>query len=148
MWVARDMRVFAGQFGDMAQRLQAALGRDAADVYDIRARAFALLEEVEDEGPCYAFELLDGRIVFISGQEFYEGPRFPSLDFSLVYPLDLFGSAVDLLIAKNGSKTAPARQISAASRQGLDVPEHLEIRNGRIDDLDTVLRSSSQPGSA
>jgi hypothetical protein len=35
-------------------------------------------EEIEDEGACFAFQI-EGRneIVFLSGQEFYEGPRLP-----------------------------------------------------------------------
>lgn len=144
IWVGRDMRVFAGQFSDMAQRLEAALLRDMADVYDIRARRFALLEEVEDEGPCYAFELYDNRMVFISGQEFYGGARFPCLDFSLVYPLDATGRAVDLIITKTGPKAAPARIIPAASRQRLATPEQLEVRDGRIDDLEAVLAPSNR----
>jgi hypothetical protein len=102
-------------------------------VYDIRARAFAQFEEVEDEGACYAFELEGDRLVFITGQEFYEGARFPSLGFSLVYVLDERERTVDMFVDKRGAKTAPAKTISAASKQALDIPEHLEVRSGRID---------------
>ena len=63
------------------QGLESALRRDAADVYDVRARAFVELEEFEDEGACYAFELDPGRVVFVSGQEFYEAARFPEPRF-------------------------------------------------------------------
>ena len=84
LWVRRDMRKDARHFEAAAGGLASALGRNAADVYDVRAGAFAEFEEIEDEGACYAFELEDGRLVSIAGQEFYPSARFPSLDFSLV----------------------------------------------------------------
>jgi len=52
----------------MAAGLQSALKKNAAEVYDVKSRAFAEFEEVEDEGACYAFELFDARLVFITGQ--------------------------------------------------------------------------------
>ena len=99
--------------------------------------------EIEDEGACYAFELDVGRIAFIQGQEFYESARFPSLDFSLAYVLDEADQSVDTLIDKRGAKAAPARRIPAAVKQRLDVPDHLEVRKGRIADLEDILATSS-----
>jgi hypothetical protein len=142
LWVRRDMRTFAGHLQDMARRLESALRRNAADVYDIRARAFAELEEAGDEGACYAFELDGHRIVFIIGQEFYESARFPSLDFSLVYVLDEEGQTVDMLIDKRGAKAAPARNIPAAVKEKYDLPQHLEVRSGRLDSLEDILAAS------
>jgi hypothetical protein len=139
LWVQRDMRTHARVFEDMSRGLQSALRRNAADVYDVRARSFAELEEIEDEGACYAFEMDDGRIAFIQGQEFYESARFPSLDFSLVYILDEAGRTVDMLLDKRGAKAAPARRIPPAVRQRLGVPDHLEVRRGRIADLEDIL---------
>jgi hypothetical protein len=139
LWVGRDLRRDAGAFEDMARSLDSALRRNAADVYDVRARRFAELEEIEDEGACYVFELEGGRLVFISGQEFYPGARFPSLDFSLVYVLDEHGHAPDMLIEKRGPRAAPAKLIPAAVKRKLELPDHLEIRAGRIDDLEDQL---------
>jgi hypothetical protein len=143
LWVRRDMRKDAGSFERMVHDLESALRRNAADVYDIRARALAAFEEIEDEGPCYAFELEGNRLVFITGQEFYEGARFPSLDFSLVYVLDEHDRTVDMFIDKRGAKTAPARTIPAASKRVLDVPNHLEVRPGRIDNVEASLTPSA-----
>src|SRR5688500_6733522 len=53
LWVRRDMRSHAGQLAGMVRSLQSAIRRNEADVYDIRARSFAVLEEIEDEGACY-----------------------------------------------------------------------------------------------
>jgi hypothetical protein len=142
-WVRRDMRVHGKQFEGIARDLESALKRNAADVYDVRARAFVTFEEIEDEGACYAFELEGDRLVFITGQQFYEGAKFPSLDFSLVYVLDEHGEAVDMFIDKRRPKTRPVRTVPAASKQALDIPEHLEVRAGRIDNLEEILGSSS-----
>ena len=69
---------------------------------------------MEDEGACFAFQLEDrDEIVFLSGQEFYETAKFPSLDFSLVFPLDESGRRVDMLIERRGAK----RLLSAVCRQ-------------------------------
>lgn len=139
LWVRRDMRKHAAQFEGTARGLESALKHNAADVYNVRARSFAELEEIEDEGACYAFELDGNRLVFITGQEFYESARFPSLDFSLVYVLDEAGQAVDMLIEKRGAKAEPVKKIPALIKKKLDVPEHLEVRTGTIDNLEDSL---------
>jgi hypothetical protein len=144
LWVRREMRTHARNFETMSGGLDSALRRNAVDVCDVRSRWFAELEEIEDEGACYAFEMDDDRIVFIQGQEFYESARFPSLDFSLVYVLNEADQIVDMLIDKRGAKAAPVRRIPAAVKQRLDVPGHLEVRRGRIADLEDILGGSSQ----
>jgi hypothetical protein len=133
--VARDLRKHASHFGDMAAGLQSALAANAADVYDVRARAFVEFEEEEDEGACYGFEIDGPRLVFLSGQEFYPGARFPSLDFSVVYIVDEAGRTVDMLIDKRGARAKPARTIPARDR--LERPEHLEVREGGIETIPT-----------
>lgn len=141
MWVRRDMRRDEGQLNAVAAGLSSASTRNEADVYDVRAVAFAEFEEIEDEGACYAFELDNRRLVFVMGQEFYPGARFPSLDFSLVHILDDKGNAVDMLIEKRGARTAPARTIPAAVKRRLTLPEHLEVRAGTVHTLEDGLES-------
>lgn len=135
LWMRRDAGRDAQNFNAMAAGLQSALKMNAADVFDVRALAYAEFEEVEDEGACYAFELSDNRLVFIAGQEFYESARFPSHDFSLVYVLDEAGRTVDMVIDKRGPKAKPARTIPASAKKGMELPEHLEVRPGTIDSL-------------
>jgi len=143
LWVRRDMRKHGGQLEQIARGLESALRRNAADVYAVRARSFAELEEIEDEGACYAFELDGNRLVFITGQGFYKSARFPSLDFSLVNLLDEAGQTVDTLIEKRGTRAAPARRISAEIKRKLNVPEHLEVRTGTVDSLEDSLGLAS-----
>jgi hypothetical protein len=140
LWVWRDLRKDAAIGQQWTRGLESALRRAEADVYDIRASAFVELEEFEDEGACYAFALDETRVVFISGQEFYEAARFPSLDFSLAYVLDEAGRVADMLIEKRGPRAAPARTIPFAVKHELAVPEHLEVRDIRLDELEQRLR--------
>jgi hypothetical protein len=146
LWVRRDMRKHAGQLEGIARGLESALRRNAADVYDVRASSFAVLEEIEDEGACYVFQLEGDRLVFIAGQEFYEAARFPSHDFSLVYILDEHGRRVDMFIDKRGAKAAPARTIPAVVKRKLDVPAHLEVHIGRIENLENCIGPPSEQG--
>lgn len=143
LWIQRDAGGHARQLDAICRGLESALRRSAADVYEIRATAFAEVEEFEDEGACYAFALDGERLVFITGQEFYRSATFPTLDFSLVYVLDEQGRTVDMFLEKRGSRAQPARTIPAAIKQSLDeLPEHLEVRRGTIDDLERVLAGS------
>ena len=113
LWARRDLRKDTASRQQWIQGLESALRRAEADVYDILAGAFVELEEFEDEGACYAFALDESRVVFISGQEFYEAARFPSLDFSLVYVLDEAGRVADMLIENVGPR--PRRRASFRS---------------------------------
>ena len=135
LWMRHDASKDARSLGAMASGLQSALKMSAADVYDVRARAFAEFEEIEDEGACYAFELSDNRLLFVVGQEFYESAKFPSLDFSLVHVLNEAGQTVDVVMDKRGPKAKPARTIPASVKEGMDMPEHLEVRLGTIESL-------------
>ena len=99
----------AKQFESMSRGLESALRRNTGDVYDIRATSFAEIEEIEDEGACYAFEMENGLVAFIQGHEFYDSARFPSLDFPLLYVLDETGHTVEMLIDKRGAKATYQR---------------------------------------
>ena len=45
-----------------------------------------------------------------------------------------------MLIEKRGAKAAPARTIPFAVKHGLEVPEHLEVVEGPLDQLEDRLR--------
>jgi hypothetical protein len=144
LWVRRDVRKDATYATEWTGRLESALRRNTADVFDVRARAFVELKEFEDEGACYAFALDDQRVVFVSGQDFYQAARFPSLDFSLVYALDEAGIPVDVVIDKRGPRMAPVRTISYQVKHGLEIPEHLEVVMTGLDGLEDRLRARVQ----
>ena len=143
LWVRRGLHHDLGRLRDMSRRYRSALRRNEGEVFRIQAKSFAEFEEVEDEGACYAFQLDGDRLAFVVGQGFYPRARFPSHDFSLVYPLDENGASIDMMIEKRGPRATAARTIPAATKLGLDLPEHLEVRKGGLEDLDEILRSRS-----
>lgn len=138
-WVWRDAKRDSRYAVGVAERLESALSRNEANVFDFEARSFVEFEEVEDEGACYAFDLGSGQIAFVAGQEFYPEARFPSLDFSLVYPLDAEGNEVDMLIEKRGPKEDPMRKIPRDVKMEFMIPEHLEVLEGQLGDLESLL---------
>ena len=146
LWLRRDQRNEDRDARQWTEGLESALRRNQADVFDIRASAFVELEEFEDEGACYAFALDDRRVVFVSGQEFYEAARFPSLNFALVYALDEKGRPADMLIEKRGARAAPVRTMPFAVKHTLEIPEHLEVVEASLDDLEVRLRARVQSG--
>ena len=125
--------------------MESALRRNEAHSFDIEAVAYAELEEWEDEGACWAFDLGDGRIVFLTGQEFYPSARFPSLDFSVVYPLTEDGDSMDMWLEKRGATVPPAEVLPARLKPELAgrLPEALEVVSGSLDDLEELLRRRS-----
>lgn len=138
-WVRRDLWKDLGVFRDMAREYESARRRNEAEVFEIKAVAYAEFEEVEDEGACYAFEIAGNRLVFVTGQEFYRQARFPSHDFSLVYILNEREEPVDMAIEKRGPEAAPARTIPAAAKLELEIPEHLAMLNGNLDRIEELL---------
>ncbi|UCC85015.1 MAG: hypothetical protein JSW46_08915 [Gemmatimonadota bacterium] len=146
VWVGHDLKKDLGILRDMLGEYESARRRNEAEVFEVKARAFAEFEELEDEGACYAFEIAGNRLVFVLGQEFYPQAKFPSHDFSLVYVLNERGGPVDMVIEKRGPKAPPARTISAAAKLELEVPEHLEVFNGKLSRIEDLL-SSAHRGS-
>lgn len=138
-WVWRDAKRDYTYAVTMAERLESALGRDEANEFVFEARSFVGFEELEDEGACYAFDLGRRRIAFIVGQEFYPEARFPSLDFSLVYPLDSEGYEVDMLIEKRGPKAVAVRKIPGHMKPDYVMAGHLQVIEGELSELERLL---------
>ncbi len=137
VWLDRDLR--SGAFADMAADFESVAGAGVAEELRVESTGYVEFEEVEDEGACYAFQLVDGRILFLSGQEYYRSARFPSLDFSIVFLLDAGGRTADALIAKRGESTRPARVIDAEVKWRLEIPDSLSIRHGSLAELEQLL---------
>lgn len=142
VWVLRDLRRELDHMPAMVAALASALERNEAESYDVEAVAFAEFEEAEDEGACYAFDLGDGRVVFLVGQRFYPSAKFPSLDFSVVSPLARDGSAADRWIEKRGDRAVPDRVIPAEAKWALweAIPEFPAVVPGSLDRLEESLR--------
>jgi hypothetical protein len=144
-WVHRDLRSTRVVVDQMRVGLESARRHNRARVFDVRSRAYAEFEEVEDEGACYAFEIDGPRLVFIVGQQYYAEAKFPSLDFSLVEILDESGRVASEHLEKRGRRAKPARVIPAATKLALRPPEHLEAVEGSVDDVERILTAGSDP---
>ena len=125
------------------RKLQLKLSRtlESGRVREVRVVASCVVEfeEDEDEGACYAFQIADDRMVFISGQEFYASAKFPSSDFALVDVLGPSGEVVDSFIRKNGEKLAPIRVVPAEVKRRLRLPPHLHVMAGKLTQLEQLL---------
>ena len=118
---------------------EVALKRNESRVTRIQSDDMVELEEEEDEGACYAFQLSNNRIVFISGQDYYPSARFPNTDFSLV---GIYGENKPLIevLEKNGTKLKSSRRIPASIKSKLQVPDHLGVIEGRLGELEQLLK--------
>jgi hypothetical protein len=125
--------------GERIRSLRAALEHRRARVVRIRSSEMVEFEEIEDEGACYAFQLPDDQIVFVSGQEFYADARFPNSDFSLVHVFDRTGKEVEMFTDKSGHKIEPIQRVPARVKKSLSIPDHLQIIRGQVKDLARML---------
>jgi hypothetical protein len=125
---------------------EGALRRNEATVIRIQSDSMIELEEEEDEGACYAFQLDHHQLVFISGQDYYPSARFPNSDFSIVEINGENGRTVDSFIEKNGPKLKPMRKISWPLKHSETFPENFQIIAGDLDRLEEVLMSLQKSG--
>ena len=142
LWVRHDLKKDLGNLRDVLAGHVSARQRNEAEVFQIKATCFADFEEVEDEGACYAFEIDGGRLVFVVGQQFYPEAKFPSHDFSLVHILNERGEPVDGIIEKRGPQVPAARTIPAVTKLKLEIPEHLEVLDGKLSQIEDLLGST------
>lgn len=78
--------------------------------------------------------------MFVVGQEFYEDDDFPNTDFSMVEILGAAGGPIDVLLKKDGRKLPPERVIAASVKNGLELPQHLDVLPVALDRLERTLR--------
>jgi hypothetical protein len=118
-----------------------ALSRNEARVTRIRADEMVELEEVEDESAWYAFQLNDSKMVFVSGAYYDPSARFPNTDFSLIEIYREDGLLTEGFVEKDGEKLKPKRRIPAKVTSKMRFPAHLEIIEGRLDQLEQLLKA-------
>jgi hypothetical protein len=152
-WVTTTLVVWAIAAGSArrdlqrdARRLEEALELDRAHVVRVRAEAMIVFEEIEDEGAKLAFQIEEGRVLFLCGQDFYPTKRFPSRDFSLVHIRDREGVLVEMRIENQGEKLRPLRTLPADVGRTLILPGHLETIPAELSNLELALERRSAAG--
>jgi hypothetical protein len=119
-----------------------AISRNQCEDTAIAARKMWELEEHDDEGSCYAFELEYGGVVFVMGQEFYPSARFPNENFSIIHFRNPTHEPFEMLIEKKGKKISPERVISVKEKKGLVIPRHREFFDGTLEDVFAKLKKA------
>ena len=82
-WLSAKAAVAAAHAG-APQKFAEDLESGQAHVITCRPTRIIEREEFEDEGALWIFDGGEGRYLVISGQEYYETPRFPSSHFDVV----------------------------------------------------------------
>jgi hypothetical protein len=123
-------------------QFESALRRNEARAIRIQSEAMVEFEEEEDEGACYAFQLNNPWIVFVSGQDFYPSARFPNTDFSLVSIYGEHEVLVESFVEKHGNKLKPVRMISSEQKSRMKIPSHLQTMQGDLSHIEHLLASA------
>jgi len=116
-----------------------ALRRNKALETRIQSDEMVELEEDEDEGACYAFQLSGKQILFVSGRTSAPRRDFPTAIFHWFTSMGKTKFLVETFIEKHGKKLRPKRKISAELRSKMKVPNHLQVIEGKLDDLEELL---------
>lgn len=123
----------------MIYAINDALQNGTAVAETVKSDRMIEIQELEDEGACYLFEVEGKKLLLLFGQEYYPGPKFPSTDFSLIQILDSKKNPIQFFIEKRGEKLKPYKTIPAKNRLKQMIPyEHKFIHCG-IDDLEEHL---------
>ena len=116
-----------------------ALQHGRARVETIQAHRMIEVEELEDEGACYFFEIDSRRLYQLCGQEYYASAQFPSTDFSLIDILDSHGNPVTSFLEKKGTRLEPCKMISATDKIKDLIPYDQKFFDCSIDAFETYI---------
>lgn len=121
------------------KEFESALKRNEARDIHIQTDEMVELAEEDDEGARYAFQVEPDKILFLAGQDYYEGRKFPNSDFYIVMIYAEKGSIAHRLFDKKGKKLKPLRTIPVEAQKNFRLVEDLEIMQGRLENLEQLL---------
>jgi hypothetical protein len=120
--------------------IESALATNRVEEIRVATTQAVALDEMEDLGEAWAFQIEPDRILFFGPRQ--DLPRgFPTTDFSYAELRDAGGNPVDARFTLRGEELAPVRRVPADAQRGLDLSRDLDILPGRLDRLETLLRS-------
>jgi len=97
--------------------------------------------------PATPFKLDSHHLVFAVGQDFYASAKFPNPDSSLVDIAAEDGIVLPSFVEKNGHRQKPIRRISASQKSRMTIPNHLEIVEGDLNQIEQILSSGEGSSS-
>jgi hypothetical protein len=108
-----------------------------------RTERMITMEEVEDEGPEYFFEVDPGRVYYVGGQHFDVGPDFPSTDFEVVEGFDGRGRPVHFEVRCHGRRLEPLwtipRDVKLRMLAGGCYPVDGDLLDCALEDVERVI---------
>lgn len=138
VWIFVEQRV---QLRRKEKSIAFLKSKNLVTVVRVRSDTYCLLDEQEDEGVFYLFQLPDNQVFSFGGQDFYENDEFPSNSFDIVEGRGINGELLILETYVYGQKIAPAKVIGGAAKRALlarpDYPDpyRMTIAEGRIEDI-------------
>jgi hypothetical protein len=134
--------------GALQERLQRALDAGWCEETRVVASAVVKLEDVEDFGDAFAFQVGPDEVLFLKGQHLPATRRFPTTDFSLLAFFAAEHEEVGLRWVPRGRRLVPQRVLSADEQEGLAAPADGDVLTGRLETLEAHLRAPPAPGAA
>lgn len=119
-------------------RIEATIADGEATITRVRSNAVASFKDPDDLGPTWCYQLDDDRIVVISSQDYVGVSKMPNSDFEEVV-IQLANGGYTSHVYRYGEKLKPVRIISLKEQEKLRRPDHLEVLQGRLEDLDRLL---------
>jgi len=141
VWVGRER---GASDPSRSPELERALGHGSASVTRIEALRYAEIEEQEDEGAHLVLELPNRSLTFLSGQDSYPTPRFPSARIEYIDILSPEGVSVLSARSCKGTRLPLERTVPSDFKSHMTWPGDLEVRAGTLADLEAVLLRESR----
>ena len=142
LWVKIEEKIKSSR---SIQNIKTAITNNSVEVLYCQSNKMIKLEEFEDEGPHYLFQVEDNKILSLGGQEFYETESFPNTEFEIIR---CYGNETFPIIFKKynyGEKLKPIRTISGKEKLKLmksrkyPDPEKFEVIEGRLENIEELL---------
>jgi hypothetical protein len=124
----------------MLSFLTDALQNGKARVEKIQSQRMLEVEELEDEGACYFFEVEARKLFQLYGQEYYSSATFPSTEFCLIDIIDSNGNPVASFLENNGEKLSPYRMICAKDTVKDLIPYDQKFIDCGIDEFEEYVK--------
>ncbi len=115
--------------------------KNLVTVVEVTSDKYYYLEEQEDEGDHYLFQLDDNNVFSFGGQDFYPNEKFPSDRFEIVEGRGIGNEVLLLEIFNYGMKIEPMKMITGKEKWNLlnkptyPDPYKLTVTGGKIEDF-------------
>lgn len=118
-----------------SKKLEQGLRCSRVQVQCITSTRLIEIEEIEDEGACWYFEVSQDHLLELVGQDFYETDDFPSTCFEIIEVLNEDNDCIDWRLNPLGKKLKPTLLITAKDKLKPYLPIGEPIINCAFEDF-------------